>query len=116
MVTVYQSKMTVQEQSALGLAGRLVEEILSSIRTVVSFGSERSECDRYNQLLEPACAAAKVKGGFSGFGDGILKGFLFINCGAAFWYGTYLVVEDRGTDNPTYTTNVLMMVRLIESF
>lgn len=103
--------MTVKEQSALGLAGRLVEEILGSIRTVVSFGAESTECKRYDKLMEPACKAVKVKGGFSGFGDGILKGFLFINCGAAFWYGTYLVVEDRGTDNPTYTTNVLMMVK-----
>lgn len=103
--------MTVKEQSSLGLAGRLVEEILGSIRTVVSFGSEACESDRYNKLMEPACKAMKVKGGFSGFGDGILKGFLFINCGAAFWYGTYLVVEDRGSENPIYTTNVLMMVR-----
>lgn len=108
--------MTEKEQSALGLAGRFVEEILGSIRTVVSFGAEVSECERYNKFMEPACKAVKVKGKYSGFGDGTLKGFLFILCGVAFWYGTYLVVEDRETKNPTYTTNILMMVRIYYTY
>lgn len=110
-VVIYQGKMTILEQSALGLAGRLVEEILGSIRTVISFGSESSECNRYNKLMEPACKAVRMKGAISGLDDGILRGFLFINCGAAFWYGTHLVIQDRDTENPTYTTNILMMVK-----
>jgi methionine aminopeptidase len=42
-----QSTLTAQELESYGDAGAVVEEVLSSLRTVVAFGGENKEVARY---------------------------------------------------------------------
>jgi ATP-binding cassette subfamily B (MDR/TAP) protein 1 len=42
-----QSSLTAQELESYGDAGAVVEEVLSSLRTVVAFGGENKEVTRY---------------------------------------------------------------------
>ena len=45
------ASFTVREQRAYAAAGGIAEEVLSGIRTVVAFGGERKETERYEQLI-----------------------------------------------------------------
>ncbi|XP_055911756.1 multidrug resistance protein homolog 65 [Eupeodes corollae] len=108
-VTKYQSRLTALEQDSYSSAGNLVEEILSSIRTVVSFAGEKKESARYDNFLIPARKASQKKGAFSGFSDGVLKSLLFISCAGAFWYGVNLILADRDKVDKEYTPAILMI-------
>jgi len=91
----------------------LAEEILSSIRTVVSFGGEKSEVQRYENFLVPARKASQWKGAFSGVSDAVLKAMLYLSCAGAFWYGVNLIIDDRYEEDKEYTPAILMIVRFI---
>ena len=103
--------MTASELESYASAGSLVEEVLGAIRTVVAFGGEKSESERYDSYLVPARKAAQRKGAFTGFSDGVLRGLLFISCAGAFWYGVNLILYDRGKEEKEYTPAILMIVR-----
>jgi hypothetical protein len=44
----FSSRLAKKEMQAYGLAGSIAEEVLSSIRTVISFGGQDSEVKRYD--------------------------------------------------------------------
>ncbi|XP_065358932.1 multidrug resistance protein homolog 65-like [Calliphora vicina] len=112
IVSKYQSELTAREQNAYAKAGSIVEEVISSIRTVVAFGGEKSERERYDELLVPACKSGKSKGIFLSLGDSVLKSMLFISSAAAFWYGAHLILDDRykNPEDKEYTPAILMIV------
>lgn len=90
----------------------MAEEVLPSIRTVVAFGGEAKEFERYSTRLQEAQKAGKRKGIFSGIGEGLLRFFFHVFNAIAFWYGVSLILDDR--DKPLeereYTPAVLMIV------
>lgn len=106
----FQSKLTTKEQDSYGNAGNLVEEVLNAVRTVVSFGGQSKESERYDNFLIPARKASQRKGAFSGFSDGVLKSMLFLSCAGAFWYGVNLIIDDRDAEDKEYTPAILMIV------
>uniref|UniRef100_A0A1I8MSE5 ABC-type xenobiotic transporter n=1 Tax=Musca domestica TaxID=7370 RepID=A0A1I8MSE5_MUSDO len=108
-VAKFQSKLTTKEQESYASAGNLVEEVLNGIRTVVSFGGEDKESNRYDNFLVPARKASQRKGAFSGFSDGVLKSMLFLSCAGAFWYGVNLILDDRDVEDKEYTPAILMI-------
>ncbi|XP_055846900.1 multidrug resistance protein homolog 65-like [Episyrphus balteatus] len=108
-VTKHQTRLTILEQNSYSRAGNLVEEVLSSIRTIVAFSGENKESARYDNYLVPVRKAGSKKGAFSGLSDGVLKGLVFISCAAAFWYGVNLVLADRDKENKDYTPAILMI-------
>ncbi|XP_073843337.1 multidrug resistance protein homolog 65 [Musca autumnalis] len=112
LISKYQSKLTTKEQNVYARAASVVEEIISSIRTVVAFGGEKSERDRYDDLLKPGLKTGKVKGIFLGLGDSVLKSMLFISSAGAFWYGAHLILDDRykEPEDQEYTPAILMIV------
>ncbi|XP_060651912.1 multidrug resistance protein homolog 65 [Drosophila nasuta] len=110
-VAKIQGTLTAREQESYAGAGNLVEEILSAIRTVVSFGGEKQEVERYENFLVPARKASQWKGAFSGLSDAVLKSMLFLSCGGAFWYGANLIIDDRSVpaEYQEYTPAILMI-------
>ena len=56
-----QTALTEKEMAAYGRAGAIAEEVLSSIRTVVAFGGEQKEIDRYDSRLVLAKRSDKWK-------------------------------------------------------
>ncbi|CAF0763048.1 unnamed protein product [Brachionus calyciflorus] len=87
-------KFTIQEFKSYGAAGKIAQEVLSSIRTVLSFGSMKKEIKKYEKNLEIAESMSIKKGLYTGFFTGLAL-FLF-NCVFALglYYGTYLARTD----------------------
>ncbi|XP_033149531.1 LOW QUALITY PROTEIN: multidrug resistance protein homolog 65 [Drosophila busckii] len=108
-VAKIQGTLTAREQESYAGAGNLVEEILNSIRTVVSFGGEKQEAERFDNFLVPARKASQWKGAFSGLSDALLKSMLFLSCAGAFWYGVNLILDDRYVEDKEYTPAILMI-------
>ncbi|EDW79334.1 uncharacterized protein Dwil_GK13588 [Drosophila willistoni] len=108
-VAKFQGKLTAREQESYAGAGNLAEEILSAIRTVVSFGGEKAEIERFENFLVPARKASQWKGAFSGLSDAVLKSMLFLSCAGAFWYGVNLILDDRNVEDKEYTPAILMI-------
>lgn len=109
-VAKIQGTLTAREQESYAGAGNLVEEILAAIRTVVSFGGEKHEVERFENFLVPARKASQWKGAFSGLSDAVLKSMLFLSCAGAFWYGVNLIIDDRDVEDKEYTPAILMIV------
>lgn len=83
-------KYTVIELKAYGMAGKIAQEVLSSIRTILAFGSMRQEVDKYAVSLTEAQKMATKKGFITGFFTGLAL-FLFNCCFAiGLYYGVYL--------------------------
>uniref|UniRef100_H2ZPB9 Bile salt export pump n=1 Tax=Ciona savignyi TaxID=51511 RepID=H2ZPB9_CIOSA len=84
---------TKKELAAYATAGTIAEEAISAIRTVVAFGCQDREVDRYTHNLGDAKVVG-IKGGlFTGFSMGLLYLSMFGMYGLSFWYGTTLVLN-----------------------
>lgn len=109
-VAKMQASLTEKELKSYSRAGTVAEEVLGSIRTVVAFGGEKKELERYSQRLEPAEASGKKKGLFSGVGGGLMWFIIYCIYALAFWYGIRLIIADRGLEDKEYTPAVLIIV------
>nr|QUF59438.1 ATP-binding cassette transporter Abcb1-like1-2 [Brachionus angularis] len=83
-------KITILEFSAYGRAGSIVQEALSSIRTVLAFGVQKSSIKKYSERLDHAENMAKKKGLYSGFFGGISNGLMTLSFPIGIVYGIYL--------------------------
>ncbi|CAG8764546.1 10468_t:CDS:2, partial [Acaulospora colombiana] len=90
------------------VAGTIAEEAISSIRTVMAFGSQK----KLSQLYEVHLKDAKVEGKKKSIVNGVMMGvtFFFIYCTYAltFWYGSKSVAD--GSLTPGQVTNVFFAV------
>ncbi|GFR64849.1 multidrug resistance protein 1 [Elysia marginata] len=88
------ASMTSKELEAYAKAGAVAEEVFGAIRTVVAFGGQEKEAQRYFKNL----GAAQAFGIKKGFTNGASMGFIWFvifGCEAlGFWYGAKLVRED----------------------
>lgn len=109
-VAKMQSSLTEKELQSYSSAGAVAEEILSSIRTVIAFGGEQKEADRYKQKLRPAEETGQKKGMFSGIGGGVMWFITYCCYALAFWYGVGLILDDRNSIDKEYTPAVLIIV------
>ncbi|CAG2053737.1 unnamed protein product [Timema podura] len=89
------SALSRKELEVYGQAGSIAEEVLSSIRTVVAFGGETKEVDRYQVNLGAAKDNNIKRGFFSGLGFGGLWFCIYSNYAFSFWYAVGLVIEDK---------------------
>ena len=64
--------LTEKEMAAYGRAGGIAEEVLSSIRTVVAFGGQDKEVERYESKLVYARKAGTLRGVLTGVGGGLM--------------------------------------------
>jgi len=97
---------TKKELTAYAKAGSVAEEVLSAFRTVVAFGGQLKECDRYTENLHAAKAFGIRKGMVSGLGLGLTFFVIFGSYALAFWYGGKLVREEP----ENYTIGVMLIV------
>ncbi|PNF32773.1 hypothetical protein B7P43_G04483 [Cryptotermes secundus] len=107
IVAKVQSSLTAQELDSYGDAGAVVEEVLSSLRTVVAFGGENKEVARYTENLRPATATGIKRGMFSGLGAGLMWFIIYCSYAIAFWYGVTLILESRENGDFEYTPGSL---------
>ena len=86
VVAKVQSSLTAQELNAYGQAGRVAEEVLGAIRTVIAFNGEEKEVERYAEKLVPAERTGIRRGMWSGVGGGVMWFIIYISYAIAFWY------------------------------
>merc|ERR1719186_1140688 len=93
-----QSGFADEEMTAYGKAGAIAEEVLAGIRTVVAFGGQQKEVDRYSKNLEAAKKSGILRGALTGVSGGLTFGIMFGVYGLGFWYGVKLIMDDIESD------------------
>ncbi|KAF4653145.1 (ABC) transporter, partial [Perkinsus olseni] len=93
------AKKTARAQDFYAEAGAVAEEVLSAMKTVVAFGAEKRETERYGAKLV-AARDGEIRAGFhSGVMTGIVFLSIFFTYALVFWYGGKLIYD--GTNNPS---------------
>ncbi|XP_020369439.2 ATP-dependent translocase ABCB1-like [Rhincodon typus] len=92
------SKLTVSftslEMTAYAKAGAVAEEVLGAIRTVMAFGGQQKEIERYHSNLGEAKKIGIKKAITANLSVGFAYFIIFGSYGIGFWYGTTLVLEN----------------------
>ncbi|GFR19390.1 ATP-dependent translocase ABCB1 [Trichonephila clavata] len=110
VISKIQAAVSGEELQAYGAAGAVAEEVLSSIRTVVSFGGEEKEIERYNQCLIPASKKGVRRGLLTSIGAALIWFCIYAGYALAFWYGVKLIVDGRDQETPEYKPSTLIIV------
>ncbi|XP_066148568.1 ATP-dependent translocase ABCB1 [Euwallacea fornicatus] len=100
------TKFSQKELDAYGEAGSIAEEVITFIRTVVAFGGQKIEKERYEKGLQFARNNNIKRHFFEGCGFGMLWLCIFSSYGLAFWYGVKLMLEG----DPVYTPGNMITV------
>ncbi|EEQ99373.1 multidrug resistance protein, putative, partial [Perkinsus marinus ATCC 50983] len=93
------STLASKGQNEYAEAGAVAEEVLSSIKTVASFGGEQRSIDRYNAKVQKALKSGVKVSVYRGFAIGFTMLVVFWTYALTFWYGGTLI-RDR-TINPS---------------
>jgi ATP-binding cassette subfamily B (MDR/TAP) protein 1 len=89
-----QTSLAEKEMAAYARAGVIAEEVLSGIRTVVAFGGQAKELERFGGNLTGARTAGILRGIFTGLSSGVTLGVMFGVYGLGFWFGIKLIIDD----------------------
>ncbi|XP_062983380.1 ATP-dependent translocase ABCB1 [Elgaria multicarinata webbii] len=85
---------TSKELAAYAKAGSVAEEVLGAIRTVIAFGGQKKEIERYHKNLEDAKNIGIKKAVTANISMGIAFLLIYASYALAFWYGTTLVLHE----------------------
>ncbi|XP_041039515.1 ATP-binding cassette, sub-family B (MDR/TAP), member 4 isoform X1 [Carcharodon carcharias] len=91
------TSFTKQEQNAYAKAGAVAEEALSSFRTVVAFGGQKKEVDRYQKHLFDAKDIGINKSIVMSVAVGFTFLMIYASYALAFWYGSTLILNKEYT-------------------
>lgn len=103
-----QASLTENELKAYAKAGGVAEEVFSSIRTVMAFGGQSKEIDRFQDNLTFAKKAGIKRGMATGIGAGLVWGIIYASYALAFWYGISLILA--ACDGNSYSSSDLLIV------
>ena len=92
-LTKYMAKASTASQTSYAKAGAVTEEVISSIRTVVSFGAELFELGRYTSYLGEAKKSGIQIGLQIGISLGAVMMITFFSYALTFWFGSYLIAN-----------------------
>ncbi|KAK9700678.1 ABC transporter [Popillia japonica] len=115
IVAYLTTKLAQKEMDAYGGAGAIAEEVLGTIRTVVAFGGQKKELERYEEKLVFARNNNIKRSLFSGIGFGLLWFFIYASYALAFWYGVKLILEERHLPDDKVTYDAATMVTVFFS-
>ncbi|TNN13638.1 Multidrug resistance protein [Schistosoma japonicum] len=85
---------TVKEIAAYARAGAIAGEVLEAIRTVVAFGGEKKELERYSKQLVYAEKVGLKKSTATGGVTGAIGLTIFCASALIFWYGIKLMIDE----------------------
>ncbi|XP_059113262.1 multidrug resistance protein 2 isoform X2 [Peromyscus eremicus] len=89
------TSFTNKELQAYAKAGAVAEEVLVAIRTVIAFGGQKKELERYDKNLEEAKSVGIKKAITANISIGIAYLLVYASYALAFWYGTSLVLSNE---------------------
>jgi len=85
------TKYTKKTQDAYGVVGGIAQEAFSQIRTIVSFGNEQKEIDRYVNKLKPTKKYGIIKAQTFGISLGLLFSVVYCSYSIAFIKGSQYI-------------------------
>ncbi|XP_032108921.1 phosphatidylcholine translocator ABCB4 isoform X1 [Sapajus apella] len=91
------SAFSDKELAAYAKAGAVAEEALGAIRTVIAFGGQNKELERYQKHLENAKKIGIKKAISANISMGIAFLLIYASYALAFWYGSTLVISKEYT-------------------
>ncbi|XP_030163747.1 phosphatidylcholine translocator ABCB4 isoform X5 [Lynx canadensis] len=91
------SAFSDKELAAYAKAGAVAEEALGAIRTVIAFGGQNKELDRYEKHLQNAKKIGIKKAISASISMGIAFLLIYASYALAFWYGSTLVIAKEYT-------------------
>ncbi|XP_049995746.1 phosphatidylcholine translocator ABCB4 [Alexandromys fortis] len=91
------STFSDKELAAYAKAGAVAEEALGAIRTVIAFGGQNKELERYQKHLENAKKIGIKKAISANVSMGIAFLLIYASYALAFWYGSTLVISKEYT-------------------
>ncbi|XP_015708894.1 phosphatidylcholine translocator ABCB4-like isoform X5 [Coturnix japonica] len=104
------STFTNKELTAYAKAGAVAEEVLAAVRTVVAFGGQRKETERYQKNLEDAKQMGIQKAISANISMGVSFFLIYGSYALAFWYGTILILSDDYTIGRVFTVFFSILV------
>ncbi|GAB9477506.1 Multidrug resistance protein abc superfamily, partial [Globisporangium polare] len=96
----------------LGESGAHAAEVLTSIRTVVSLGIEKSSSQKFSELLEVPLKKGKTEAQINGIALGFSSFIMMAGYSLVFWYGAKLVNEGHITFKEMINTSMAMMMSI----
>ncbi|KAJ5919905.1 Leptomycin B resistance protein [Penicillium verhagenii] len=109
----YMVKYNKQSLAAYALGGTVAEEVLSSIRNAVAFGTQEKLALQYDAHLAEAqkwgFRQKAVLGGMMGFAMFVV----YLSYGLAFWQGSHFLIDGEVSIGPILT---IILAMLIASF
>ncbi|KAF9195458.1 Multidrug resistance protein 1 [Haplosporangium sp. Z 767] len=97
LMAKYAIQTTTDGQDSYAKAGGLAEQAISSIRTVVAFGGQKRELNKFSAILDVAYKSGVKKAIATGVGMGSFMLIMFLSYSLAFWYGSREVKEGHMT-------------------
>ncbi|PIA37911.1 hypothetical protein AQUCO_02900042v1 [Aquilegia coerulea] len=96
-MSIVVNKLATREQAAYSEAASLIEQIIGSIKTVVSFTGEREAINRYNRSLDSSYESSIQEGLAAGFGIGLVMFIVFCSYGLATRIGSLMIIKEGYT-------------------
>ena len=93
-----QTSLAEKESVAYARAGAIAEEVLSGIRTVVAFGGQSKELERFAGNLTGARTSGILRSILTGLSSGVTLGVMFGVYGLGFWFGIKLILDDLASE------------------
>lgn len=106
------ARMTRKEVEIYAIAGGIAEEVIASFRTVIAFGGQKTELERYKSNLQKTYKTNIKKGFLAGVGFGLVWLFIYASYALSFWYGVTLILKYRNLPlhEQTYTASTMVIV------
>lgn len=93
IMTKVLSKVSSREQKAYTKASEVVEQTISSIRTVASFTGEKLSVQKYKKALNGVYSSNVYEGLTAGLGTGIIMFFTYSGYAFGLWNSTHLILH-----------------------
>ncbi|XP_027153546.1 ABC transporter B family member 4-like [Coffea eugenioides] len=92
-MTIQLAKRASQGQAAYSVAATVVEQTLSSIRTIAAFTGEKKAIVEYGNSLNKAYKSGVQEGLAAGLGFGLFTFFSYCTYALAIWFGAKMISE-----------------------
>ncbi|THD22088.1 Multidrug resistance protein 1 [Fasciola hepatica] len=101
---------TMKELDAYSRASAISGEVLSAIRTVMAFGGEKKEFQRYSKELGAAQKMGIIKSAALGGVVGAIGLTLFSSAALIFWYGIELIITENYSGGTVVTVFINVVI------
>ncbi|XP_064456498.1 phosphatidylcholine translocator ABCB4-like [Ornithodoros turicata] len=102
----------MKEAWAFRNADAVVESTLRSIKTIIAYGGQQKEVNRYDDRLKEVEMSATRRGIAEGATTSLIWVFIYAGYALNFWYGVWLLIQDmkRPSDERSYDAGIVVTV------